>query len=145
MFCWDARWCAPQHCCVLTCSDATIAAAAEEPSTSNPVAASNFQVASDARLAGDARQTRFVLDLDKTIQFRAFALADPYRVVVDFPRSAFGWPRDRHRGARADQGIPLWPGDAGRFADRVRSDRPGQDRNSYVLDAANGQPPRLVP
>ena len=57
-----------------------------------PVAASNFPIASDARLAGDAKQTRFVLDLDKTIQFRAFALADPYRVIVDIPQVSFKLP-----------------------------------------------------
>lgn len=46
----------------------------------------DFPVASDVRLAGDNKRTRFILDLDKNIQFRAFALADPYRVVVDLPR-----------------------------------------------------------
>ena len=57
-----------------------------------PGTASNFPTASDARLAGDARQTRFVLDLDKPVQFRAFALADPYRVVVDLPQVNFQLP-----------------------------------------------------
>ena len=51
----------------------------------SPTAASNFPIVSDARLAGDAKQTRFILDLDKPVQFRAFALADPYRVIVDLP------------------------------------------------------------
>ena len=37
----------------------------------------DFPVASDARLAGDGKQTRFILDLDKPIRFRAFALDDP--------------------------------------------------------------------
>ena len=119
------------------------AGAAEAQSSnppSNPTAASNFPIASDARLAGDAKQTRFVLDLDKTIQFRAFALADPYRVVVDIPQVSFQLPADsRHHRARADQGIPLWPGHAGRLADRVRSDRPGQDRK--ILCAGCGQRP----
>src|SRR3954447_17761986 len=54
-----------------------------------PGAGSNFPIASDARLAGDGKQTRFILDLDKPIQFRAFALADPYRVVVDIPQVGF--------------------------------------------------------
>ena len=109
------------------------------------MAASKFAIASDARLAGDARQTRFVLDLDKAIQFRAFALADPYRVVVDIPQVDFRLAgRHRQRRARAGQGLPIWPGHARRLADRVRSDRPGRIANSYVLDAANGQPPRLV-
>ncbi|HEY0235894.1 MAG TPA: N-acetylmuramoyl-L-alanine amidase, partial [Afipia sp.] len=39
-------------------------------------------VASDARIAGDDKQTRFILDLDRKIDVRAFVLADPYRVVV---------------------------------------------------------------
>ena len=72
----------------LLCSDVTRVLAAEDP-TPGPVAVSNFPIASDVRLAGDAKQTRFVLDLDKSIQFRAFALADPYRVVVDLPQISF--------------------------------------------------------
>src|SRR5262249_62393574 len=57
-----------------------------------PAAVSNFPIASDARLAGDAKQTRFVLDLDKPIQHRAFVLADPYRVVIDIPQVSFQLP-----------------------------------------------------
>ena len=44
-----------------------------------------------------------------------------------------------HRRARADQGVPLRPGDAGRLADRVRPDRSGQDRQ--VLRAGGRQRP----
>ena len=58
---------------------------AAEGEVSRPLVAVDFPIASDVRLAGDDRRTRFVLDLDKNIQFRAFALADPYRVVVDLP------------------------------------------------------------
>src|SRR5246127_5898955 len=57
-----------------------------------PVAVSDFPIASDARLAGDAKQTRFVLDLDKAVQFHAFALADPYRLVIDIPQVSFRLP-----------------------------------------------------
>ena len=57
-----------------------------------PAAVSNFPIASDARLAGDAKQTRFVLDLDKPIHHRAFVLADPYRVVIDMPQVSFRLP-----------------------------------------------------
>ena len=60
-----------------------------ESDAPNSVAASTFPIASEARLAGDARQTRFVLDLDRPIQFRAFTLADPYRVIVDIPQVSF--------------------------------------------------------
>ena len=77
----------------LLCVDTVAPSAAQGPSAGpsapTPVAASNFPIASDARLAGDGKQTRFILDLDKPIQFRAFALADPYRVVVDIPQVSF--------------------------------------------------------
>ena len=67
----------------LGCAELSWVSAAEDqapPSQSQQqtqAAVPDFPVASDARLAGDAKLTRFVLDLDKTIQFRAFALDDP--------------------------------------------------------------------
>src|SRR5689334_17058579 len=61
-----------------------------QPSTA--AVAAHFPIVSDARLAGDSRQTRFIMDLDKPVQFRAFALADPYRVVVDLPQLNFQLP-----------------------------------------------------
>ncbi len=109
------------------------------------MAASSFAIASDARLAGDARQTRFVLDLDKTIQFRAFALADPYRVVVDIPqvdfRLAAGIGSAGRGLVKAFRYGLVMPGGS-----RIVFDLTGPARiaNSYVLEAANGQPPRLV-
>jgi N-acetylmuramoyl-L-alanine amidase len=70
------------------CAETTLPRAAEAP-PQGPVATPNDPVASDARLAGDGKQTRFILDLDKAIAFRAFTLADPYRVVVDTPQVNF--------------------------------------------------------
>jgi N-acetylmuramoyl-L-alanine amidase len=128
----------------LLCSDATLVGAAEGQSPA-PVSASNFAVASDARLAGDAKQTRFVLDLDKTITFRAFALADPYRVVVDVPQISFQLPAGTGTAGRglikAFRFGMVMPGGS-----RIVLDLTGPARitNSYVLEAANGQPPRLV-
>jgi N-acetylmuramoyl-L-alanine amidase len=121
------------------CLVAPSAGAAEDPLPSS------FPVASDARLAGDARQTRFVLDLDRTIQFRAFALSDPYRVVVDMPQVNFRLPegagtngRGLVRGFR--YGLVM-PGGSRIVIDLAG---PAKVKNSYVLDGANGQPPRLV-
>jgi N-acetylmuramoyl-L-alanine amidase len=128
----------------LLCSDVTGVGAAEgQPS--NPVTTADFPVASDARLAGDAKQTRFVLDLDKTIKFRAFALADPYRVVVDIPQVSFQLPAGTGTAGRglikAFRFGLVMPGGS-----RIVFDLTGPARisHSYVLDAANGQPPRLV-
>jgi N-acetylmuramoyl-L-alanine amidase len=85
----------------------------------SPAGVSNFPIASDARLAGDAKQTRFILDLDKAVQFRAFALADPYRVIVDLPQVSFQLPAGAGVAGRIGQGVPLRSCDAGRIADRV--------------------------
>jgi N-acetylmuramoyl-L-alanine amidase len=128
----------------LLCSGtAGVGAAEEQPS--NPIPASNFPIASDARLAGDAKQTRFVLDLDKPIQFRAFPLADPYRVVMDIPQVDFRLPAEAGTTGRGliqafRYGLVM-PGGS-----RIVFDLTGPARiaKSYVLDAANGQPPRLV-
>ena len=115
------------------------------PQAAAPGRASNFPVAFDARLAGDAKQTRFVLDLDKTIQFRAFTLADPYRVIVDIPEVSFRLPAGAGpvgRGlVKAFRYGLVMPGGS-----RIVFDLTGPARiaKSYVLDAANGQPPRLV-
>ena len=120
-------------------------AAPSVPAPPVPATASGFPVASDARLAGDARQTRFVLDLDKPIQFRVFALADPYRVVVDIPEVNFQLPAGTGVAGRGlikafRYGLVM-PGGS-----RIVFDLAGPARiaNSYVLQAANGQPPRLV-
>ena len=127
----------------LLCSGTPILAA-EGPSQS-PVATSNFPVASDARLAGDGKQTRFVLDLDRAVQFRAFPLADPYRAVVDLPQVDFRLPAGVGTAGRGlvkafRYGLVM-PGGS-----RIVFDLTGPARiaNSYVLEAANGQPPRLV-
>jgi N-acetylmuramoyl-L-alanine amidase len=128
----------------MLCTDGTVAGTAEGQSAS-PAAASNFPIASDARLAGDAKQTRFVLDLDKTIQFRAFALADPYRVVVDISQVSFQLPAGTGAAGRGlikafRYGLVM-PGGS-----RIVFDLSGPAKiaNAYVLEAANGQPPRLV-
>jgi len=124
---------------------------ASSPATApNPAAASNvpvapFPVASDARLAGDAKQTRFVLDLDKAIQFRAFALADPYRVVVDIPQVNFQLPAGAGTAGRGlikafRYGLVM-PGGSRIVFDLTG---PAKIAKAYVLEASNGQPPRLV-
>jgi hypothetical protein len=125
----------------LPCADGNLVPAAEAQQVTAPA----FPVASDARLAGDGKQTRFVLDLDKTITFRAFTLADPYRVVVDVPQVDFRLPIGTGATGRGlikafRYGLVM-PGGS-----RIVIDLTGPARiaNTYMLDAANGQPPRLV-
>jgi N-acetylmuramoyl-L-alanine amidase len=126
------------------CSGATTPVAAEGQSTSR-LGSPGFPIASDARLAGDEKKTRFILDLDTTIRFRAFTLADPYRVVVDVPQLNF----QLHPGVGASgRGLVkafryglVMPGGSRIVFDLTG---PAKISNSYVLEAANGQPARLV-
>jgi N-acetylmuramoyl-L-alanine amidase len=128
----------------LLCSDvARLSAAEGQPA--GPVAAPDFPIVTDARLAGDAKQTRVVLDLDKTIPFHAFVLADPYRVVMDIPQVSFKLAAGTGTAGRGlvkafRYGLVM-PGGS-----RIVFDLTGPVKiaNSYVLEAANGQPPRLV-
>ena len=55
-------------------------------------AAGRYPVATDARVGGDDNQTRFVVDLSRKVDLRAFTLADPYRVVIDLPQVTFQLP-----------------------------------------------------
>ncbi|MHB8270336.1 N-acetylmuramoyl-L-alanine amidase [Bradyrhizobium sp.] len=132
--------CAAAFCCLRPGT-----AGAAEGDLERPVVAASFPIASDVRLAGDNKRTRFILDLDKNIQFRAFALADPYRVVVDLPQLTFQLASGAGTAGRGlikafRYGLVM-PGGS-----RIVFDLAGPARieKSYVLDAANGQPPRLV-
>jgi N-acetylmuramoyl-L-alanine amidase len=133
----------------LLCAPAIAPSAAEapapNPAPAGPAVASSFPVASEARLAGDSKRTRFVLDLDKTIQFRAFTLADPYRVVVDIPQVTFQLPAGTGTGGRGlvkafRYGLVM-PGGSRIVFDLTG---PAKITDSTMLEAANDQPPRLV-
>jgi N-acetylmuramoyl-L-alanine amidase len=138
--------CALLCAAALLCSGATAGRSAEsQPPDPVQAAAPNPPVASDVRLAGDGKQTRFILDLDRAIQFRAFTLADPYRVVVDIPQVSFQLPAGAGSAGRGlikafRYGLVM-PGGSRIVFDLAG---PARIKNSYVLDAANGQPPRLV-
>lgn len=129
----------------LLCSGLTFVSAAEQTQAPAAATTSARPVASDARLAGDSRQTRFILDLDKTIPFRAFALADPYRLVIDIPQVDFRLPPGTGVAGRGlvkafRYGLVM-PGGSRIVFDLTG---PAKITNSTMLDAANGQPPRLV-
>jgi N-acetylmuramoyl-L-alanine amidase len=136
--------------CVLVCAAALLCSdpapvGAAQGAPGNPVAVPGFPIASDARLAGDAKQTRFILDLDKAVPFRAFPLADPYRVVVDIPQINFQLPVGAGTVGRGlikafRYGLVM-PGGSRLVFDLTG---PARITSSTMLDAANGQPPRLV-
>jgi N-acetylmuramoyl-L-alanine amidase len=129
----------------LVCAAALVCSGPGRAEEQAPAAAPSVPVASAARLAGDAELTRFVLDLDKPVQFHAFTLPDPDRVVIDIPEVNFRLPAGTGANGRGlikafRYGLVM-PG-----ASRIVMDLTGPARvaNSSMLQAANGQPPRLV-
>jgi N-acetylmuramoyl-L-alanine amidase len=102
-------------------------------------------VATDVRLGGDDKQTRFIMDFDRPIDMAAFTLADPYRVVVDMPQVVFKLSPNV-----GDQGRGLVK--AFRFGlimqggSRIVLDTKGPVRveKAFTIPAADGQPARLV-
>lgn len=102
-------------------------------------------VATDVRLGGDDKQTRFVLDLNRKIDIGAFTLADPYRVVVDLPQVAFHLPT--HAGEHGRGLIKAFRyGLIMQGGSRIVLDTKGPVRveKAFVLAAVDGQPARLV-
>ncbi len=51
-------------------------------------------VVAAARVGDHGATTRFVLDLDRKVDFRVFTLANPYRAVVDLPELEWKAPED---------------------------------------------------
>jgi N-acetylmuramoyl-L-alanine amidase len=101
--------------------------------------------ATDVRIGGDDKQTRFVVDLNRKIELVAFTLADPYRVVVDLPQTSFTLPAKAGEQARGlvkafRYGLIMQGGS------RIVLDTKGPVRleKAFVLDATDGQPARLV-
>jgi len=102
-------------------------------------------IATDLRIGGDDKQTRFVVDLNRKIDLAAFTLADPYRVVVDLPQVNFKLPAKAGTQSRGlvkafRYGLIMQGGS------RIVLDTKGPVRieKAFVLDAAEGQPARLV-
>ena len=81
---------------------ASLAIAAEKGVTVRAPSASAEAsvVATDMRIGGDDKQTRFVVDLNRKIDLVAFTLADPYRVVIDLPQTTFTLPAKAGEQAR---------------------------------------------
>ena len=108
-------------------------------------AAESLPTATDVRVGGDEKQTRFVVDLTQRIDVTAFALANPYRVVIDLPQVAFKLPEKAGEQGRGlvkafRYGLIMQGGS------RIVLDTKGPVKvdKAFVIDASAGQPARLV-
>ena len=105
----------------------------------------SFPVATDVRLGGDGHQTRLVVDFSQKVDLAVFTLADPYRVVIDLPQVVFKLPPKAGEEGRGlvkafRYGLIMQGGS------RMVIDTKGPVRveKAFALDAADGQPARLV-
>ena len=137
--------------CAIACAMASVlladsAVRAAEWNKFVPVPGANAQpVATDVRVGGDDKQTRFVVDLTQKVDVTAFALADPYRVVVDLPQLTFKLAPNAGEHGRGlvkafRYGLIMQGGS------RIVLDTKGPVRvdKAFVIEAASGQPARLV-
>jgi N-acetylmuramoyl-L-alanine amidase len=112
-----------------------------------PVAAADdtVPVASEARLAGDDKQTRLVIDLTRKIDVRAFTIADPYRVVIDIPQVNFQFPaRTGEHGRGIVKAFRFGLVMKGRSRIVIDVTGPVRISRAFVVDPAEAQPARLV-
>ena len=122
--------------------------AADRTGTLPPQAAAeadSLPAATDVRVAGDDKLTRFVVDLTQKIDVTAFALANPYRIVVDLPQIAFRLPP---KAAEQSRGLvkAFRYGLIMQGGSRIVLDTKGPVRveKAFVLEATGDQPARLV-
>ncbi|TDI58981.1 MAG: N-acetylmuramoyl-L-alanine amidase [Alphaproteobacteria bacterium] len=69
-------------------------------SAASSASAASATTVTGVRIGDHAKSTRFVLDMEKSVDFHLFMLADPYRVVVDLP--SMDWnisPGDKQKAA----------------------------------------------
>lgn len=99
----------------------------------------------DARAAGNDERTRFVIDLEKSVEFAAFTLADPYRVVIDVPELDFTDISEQSRQGRGLVGTFRF-GLIAKGKSRMVLDlkQPVNIDESFVLAPLEGQPARIV-
>jgi len=116
-------------------------AAASRAAEDRPIAAT----AIGSRLGGDAKRTRFVLDLDREVPFTVFALADPYRVIIDLPQIAFQLPAGTGAGGRGLVSAYRFGLIAiGKSRVVLDIEAPARIEEAFTLPPQDGQPARLV-
>ncbi|MEM7427407.1 MAG: N-acetylmuramoyl-L-alanine amidase [Pseudomonadota bacterium] len=98
-----------------------------------------------ARLGGDAKRTRFVVDLTKSVDYAAKVLADPYRVIIDLPEVEFEFPPGLGRLGRGLVREYRY-GQFGEGKSRIVLDVTGPVlvAKSFVISPRTNQPARLV-
>jgi N-acetylmuramoyl-L-alanine amidase len=101
--------------------------------------------ATAARLGGNAVRTRFVVDLSVAVNFNAYVIPGPYRVVIDLQEVTFDLPPDSGsvgRGLVTAYRYGLM--DQGRSRIVMETKGPVLIERAFVVEPEDGQPARIV-
>jgi N-acetylmuramoyl-L-alanine amidase len=86
-----------------------------------------------------------VVDFSQKIDIRAFTLANPYRVIIDLPQAVFRFaPKTGESGRGLVKAFRYGLMMAGGSRIVIDLTRPARLEKSFMLDATNEQPARLV-
>jgi N-acetylmuramoyl-L-alanine amidase len=98
-----------------------------------------------ARVVGDETRTRFIADITEDVEVAVFALADPYRIVIDLPEVHFQLDPDAGEEGRGLVSAYRF-GLISRGMSRIVLDvtEPTRVDDFFVLPPVDGQPARLV-
>ncbi len=116
-----------------------------EPAATGARAAAQPATAVAARLGGDDKRTRFVVDLNRAVGFSVFVVPKPFRVIIDLPEVNFQLPPglgETGRGLVSAFRYGLFSPGKSRIV--LDASAPVLIEKSFVLGAKNGQPARLV-
>jgi N-acetylmuramoyl-L-alanine amidase len=125
---------------------AALSAAGDAAGTATAVApAGSAPVMIDARTIGDEGRTRFIADVTGQVDISVFTLADPYRVIIDFPETHFSLPGDIGATGRglvsAFRYGEISPGKSRIVLDVTK---PVKIDKAFVIPAGGTQPARIV-
>lgn len=102
-------------------------------------------VVSAVRVTTDGGRTRLVLDTTRQVEMRAFALADPYRVIVDLDEVHFQLPQSagaERRGVIQAFRFGLFAPGKSRIV--IDLTGPATIERAVSEEAGSGEPPKLV-
>ena len=99
----------------------------------------------DARVVGDETRMRFVADMSATVDATVFALADPYRIIIDLPEVRFVLPDTAGSEGRGFISAFRYGSiSAGKSRIVIDVTGPVAIDKQFVVEPADGQPARLV-
>ncbi len=106
--------------------------------------ANNPLLAYGARIVGDDARTRIVIDFDREPRFSVHYIANPERIVVDLPATAFGFPAKDLEARGLFKDIRYGAMDEGSARIVLTAARPVQLALAKVQSDENGNGHRLV-